>query len=47
MFLSSKHSGDGVGITSVRSIAERYGGVSSFSAKDGVFTASVILYPKV
>ena len=41
---SSKHGGDGIGITSVRSIAERYGGASSFAAKDGVFTASVILY---
>ena len=43
-FHSSKHGGDGIGITSVRSIAERYGGVSSFAAKDGVFTASLILY---
>ena len=43
-FRSSKHDGDGIGITSVRSIAERYGGVSSFAVKDGVFTASLILY---
>ncbi len=46
VFRSTKHSGDGIGIVSVRNIAERYGGTSSFTAKDGVFTASVILYPK-
>ena len=45
-FQSTKHSGDGVGIASVRSIAERYAGTSAFTAKDGVFTASVLLYPK-
>ena len=43
-FRSNKHGGDGIGIASVRSIAERCGGVSSFAAKDGVFTASLILY---
>ena len=46
VFQSTKHSGDGVGISSVRSIAERYGGASSFAEKDGVFTASVILYSR-
>ena len=45
-FRSSKHGGNGIGIASVRSIAARYGGVSSFAAKDGVFTASLILYHK-
>ena len=45
IFKSTKHAGDGIGITSVRQIAERYHGVSAFGEKDGVFTASVLLYP--
>ena len=45
VFLSTKHSGEGIGIESVRSIVERYGGVSSFTPGEGVFTASIILYP--
>ncbi len=44
VFQSTKHSGDGVGIETVRSIAERYGGASSFTEKDGVFTVSVVLF---
>ena len=43
-FRSTKHSGDGVGIESVRSIATLYNGTSSFTAREDVFTASVILY---
>jgi len=43
-FLSSKHSGCGIGIFSVRSTAERTGGTAEFSCKDGVFYASVLLY---
>ena len=43
-FLSTKHNGDGIGIVSVRSIAERYSGAASFTNQDGVFTASVVLY---
>ncbi len=46
-FRSTKHSGDGIGVASVRSIAERYNGTSSFAEKDGVFTASVILFPRI
>ena len=42
-FRSTKHKGDGIGIASVRNIAERYHGASSFLFKDGVFTASVLL----
>ena len=42
-FLSTKHKGDGIGIASVRNIAERYNGASSFLFKDGVFTASILL----
>ena len=43
-FRSTKHKGDGVGVASVRNIAERYDGASSFLFKDDVFTASVLLY---
>ena len=42
-FRSTKHKGDGIGIVSVRNIAERYNGASSFVFNDGVFTASVLL----
>ncbi|MBR3524822.1 MAG: sensor histidine kinase [Lachnospiraceae bacterium] len=43
-FRSTKHSGDGVGIESVRSIATLYNGTSSFTTHEDIFTASVILY---
>lgn len=43
-FLSSKHSGYGIGTFSVRSTAERTGGAAEFSCEDGVFYASVLLY---
>ncbi len=46
VYRSTKHSGEGVGIASVRAIAERYGGTASFRAENGVFTASAILYPR-
>ena len=42
-FRSTKNKGNGVGITSVRNIAARYNGASSFQYKDGIFTASVLL----
>ena len=44
IFHSTKHPGDGIGISSVKNIAEKYGGASTFSHEDGLFTASVILY---
>lgn len=44
IFRSTKHSGDGIGISSVRSIAEKYKGASTFTHEDGTFTVSVILY---
>lgn len=44
VFHSTKHPGDGIGISSVKSITEKYGGACSFTPEDGVFTASVILY---
>jgi len=43
VFLSSKRPGAGIGIESVKSIAERYNGVTSFTQKDHVFYASVML----
>lgn len=39
---STKHKGVGLGTRSVRSIAERYGGVCRFEVKDGMFCASVL-----
>ncbi len=44
--LSSKHSGFGIGTSSVRSAAERTGGAAEFSCRDGMFCASVLLYGK-
>lgn len=44
IFHSTKHPGDGIGISSVKSITEKYNGVSTFTHKDGTFTVSVILY---
>lgn len=43
-FHSTKHAGDGIGISSVRSITEKYCGTCSFTPEDGVFTVSAILY---
>lgn len=45
--LSSKRSGVGIGITSVREIAARYRGDTEFLQKDGMFYASVMLRLKV
>lgn len=46
VFQSSKRSGDGVGIQSVRRIADRNGGYSRFSYKDGSFCANIMLRAK-
>jgi len=43
---STKHSGKGVGIESVRNIAEKYNGSADFTASDGVFGASVMITAK-
>ncbi len=40
-YYSSKHSGIGYGLGSVRSIAEKHGGIADFSAENGWFIASV------
>ncbi len=42
-FLSSKHPGNGIGIESVRHIADRYNGTARFTAENGMFCASVVL----
>ena len=43
VFRSSKRKGDGVGLQSVRHIAERSGGASTLTYQDGVFRARVML----
>ena len=40
---SSKRKGSGVGLQSVRRIAEKTGGASTFTHRDGVFSAKVML----
>ena len=44
-FLSTKHSGPGIGTQSIRLIAERHRGDARFEWKNGMFYASVILIP--
>ena len=43
IFQSSKRKGEGVGIQSVRHIAEKSGGVSTVTYQDGLFCAKVML----
>ena len=43
VFQSSKRKGGGIGIRSVRHIAEKTGGASTFTYQDGVFAAKVML----
>ena len=43
VFQSSKRKGEGVGIQSVRHIAEKSGGVSTVTYQDGLFSAKVML----
>lgn len=43
IFQSSKRKGNGIGIQSVRHIAEKSGGASAFTCQNGVFTAKVML----
>ncbi len=43
VFQSSKRKGDGIGIQSVRHIAEKTGGASTFTCEDGIFSAKVML----
>ena len=43
VYLSTKHSGNGIGIQSIRHITERNGGASSFTYKDGEFMAKIMI----
>ena len=43
-FVSSKHEGLGLGTESIKSIAEKYGGVCKFEANNGMFYASVMCF---
>lgn len=43
IFRSSKRKGNGVGIQSVRHIAEKNGGASTFTYRDNVFSAKIML----
>lgn len=43
IFQSSKRMGEGIGIQSVRRIADKNGGYSHFSHEDGIFCANVML----
>ena len=43
-FVSSKHEGLGLGTESIKSIAEKYGGVCQFEANNGMFYASVMCF---
>ena len=43
VFRSSKRKGNGIGIQSVRHIAEKSGGVSTVTYQDGLFCAKVML----
>ncbi len=43
VFVSTKHEGCGLGLTSIATIAEKYGGLADFSAADGMFHASILI----
>lgn len=43
VFQSSKRKGNGVGLQSVRHIAEKSGGASTFSYKAGIFCAKIMI----
>lgn len=45
-FLSTKHSGFGMGTLSIRNIAAQYHGIVDFKCSNGVFYASVFLNPR-
>lgn len=46
IFRSTKHTGDGIGISSIKSISDKYNGACSFTPENGIFTVSVILYDR-
>lgn len=42
-FLSTKHDGAALGLRSVAAIAEKYGGLADFTARDGVFRSRIMI----
>lgn len=42
-FISTKHSGNGIGTASIKSIAEKYNGVANFEYKDNFFKSSILI----
>ena len=45
-YLSTRRNGTGIGLSSIRSIAEQYGGVAKFSDADGAFFSDVMMLMK-
>lgn len=43
-YSSTKHSGEGLGLSSVQNIVQKYGGTLKIEAKDGYFYVSALLY---
>ncbi|MEG0756603.1 MAG: GHKL domain-containing protein, partial [Oscillospiraceae bacterium] len=43
VYYSTKHEGEGIGLSSVRGIIDRGGGSFQISTQEGVFTADVLL----
>jgi signal transduction histidine kinase len=43
VFLSSKHEGTGIGVTSVQAVAKRYDGIANFECMKNIFKASIML----
>jgi hypothetical protein len=46
VFLSSKREGDGIGIASVKAVADKYGESAQFEVKEHIFMATVVLQTK-
>ena len=42
-YLSTRRNGSGIGLSSIRSIAERYDGIAEFSDENGVFKSNVMV----
>ncbi len=42
-YLSTHRNGSGIGLSSIRSIAERYDGIAEFSDENGVFKSNVMV----
>ena len=42
-YRSTKHEGDGIGLSSVKNIVEQYDGILEIEPADGIFRVSVLL----